>query len=108
MNTRPNVNEGEIISVGENNHLERIRKEIANLSIDEKAKLAKELLPGGITVILGGNNMVNTSFAFQLNGDTDELSEQLKDMPAECLGELLKAIAMKIQKDSLIKPESDL
>lgn len=105
MDTRVDLCEGEIIPVSSDNHFEKLREQVANLPIDDKAKLAKELLPGSVTVILGGNNVVNNSFAFQLNGNANELSEKLKDMPAEHLGELLKAIAIRIQADSLIKTD---
>lgn len=105
--TKIDLCEGEIIPVDNGSNFEKVRQAIADMTVDEKAKITKELLPGGVTVILGGNNVVNNSFAFQLNGSADELSEKLKEIPAEQLGELLKAIALRIQADSLIKPDSE-
>jgi len=66
----------------------------------EKATIARELLAkNGLTVILGGNNVVANSLAspaFQLNSNGEEMSKSLGSLPPEILAEVIKAIANSI------------
>ena len=85
--------------------LDEILREIDTLPPDDKVKLAQKLLghDHGLTVVLGGHNVINNhnSFTLQLNGSADELSHQLKELPPEILEELLKAIAIRIAQDKI-------
>lgn len=84
-------------------NIEDIISQIEGLSVEEKLELARKLSTTndnkGLTFILGSNNVINSSFAIQINKGADELSEQLKDLPTETLQELLRAIAIRIVQD---------
>lgn len=83
--------------------LDEILKEINALAPDDRVQVAQKLLghDHGLTVVLGGHNVINNSFVLQLNGSVDEISNQLKELPAETLEELLKAIAIRISQDKI-------
>ena len=95
-----------MMNQGENGHLkasvdfEEICKLIDELPTHQKAELGQRLLGrnSGLTVILGGNNVVNNSFALQLNQNSEDLKEQLKDIPTNVLVDLLEAISMRIKE----------
>ncbi|NET90951.1 MAG: hypothetical protein F6K45_23135 [Kamptonema sp. SIO1D9] len=93
----PSAIQGEIVEDSE-----KIWEKIENLPPVERIKLAQKFLgkDSGLTVVLGGQNVINNSFSLQLNSSTDEISEQLKNIPPEVLGELLQAIAIRIRQDS--------
>lgn len=83
-------------------NLDDIINQIEGLSVEEKLELVRKLSTtknSGLTFILGSNNVINSSFAIQINKGADEMSEQLKDLPTETLQELLRAIAIRIVQD---------
>jgi hypothetical protein len=83
-------------------NLDDIINQIEGLSVEEKLELMRKLSTTkneGLTFILGSNNVINSSFAIQINKGADEMSEQLKDLPTETLQELLRAIAIRIVQD---------
>lgn len=77
--------------------LEQVLKLIEQLSSEERVELAQRLIGGsGLTVVLGGNNVINNSFAVQLNGNSEQLEEQLQQIPPDVIALLLEAIARRI------------
>lgn len=78
---------------------------INNLSSNEKIAIGQNLLGGsGLTVILGGNNVVANSTAFQINSSAEEISKTLNELPPEVVAEFLKAIATSIIQRSQNQP----
>lgn len=72
---------------------------VDNLSDEQKRELAQKLVGGQsspLNVVLGGYNVINNSFALQLNGDSEKVAEQLKNFPPELIQSLMEAIAMWI------------
>lgn len=71
-----------------------------SLTLAEKDAIAREFVgKSGLTVILGGNNVVANSLAspaFQLNSNGEETSKTLNSLPPEVLAEFLKAIAASL------------
>lgn len=94
---RVDVLDGEIVPVIEDKEFEELRRRMSELSVDQKAKLATELLPGAITLVLGGNNVINNSFAFQINGTAEEMSKKLENLSNETLATLIEAISIRIR-----------
>lgn len=81
--------------------VDHLYDEINRLPIDDRVALVQRLLgkQAGLTVILGSNNFTSNHFAIQLNGDSHDLSEKLKDIPPETIAKLLEAIAARIERD---------
>lgn len=79
----------------------KLMQGLEDLTIVQRLAIAQKLLGenSGLTVVLGGNNVINNSFAIQINGDAPEISKQLEELPPETFAELLKAIAIRISKD---------
>ncbi|MBE9039353.1 hypothetical protein IQ235_00900 [Oscillatoriales cyanobacterium LEGE 11467] len=82
---------------------------IKSMSSEQRAELAQKLLGQnhGSTLIMGGTNVINNSFAIQLNGNAEEMSQQLKNVPPEVVDELLellKAVALKVAKEDKSSP----
>ena len=93
-------------------HTEVMRVEFSNfmdfvdqLSEEQKRELAQKLIGQNspLTVVLGGYNVINNSFALQLNGDTEKIAEQLGSIPPEAIASLTEAIAMWMRQN---KPPS--
>lgn len=68
-----------------------LSEEIAQLPIAKRAEIVAQQLPQGLSVVLGGNNVVNSTFAFQINSNPSELSKLLNEMSPETLAELIRA-----------------
>ena len=76
---------------------------VDNLSDEQKRELAQKLVGGQsspLNVVLGGYNVINNSFALQLNGDSEKVAEQLKNFPPELIQSLMEAIAMWIGQNT--------
>lgn len=69
-----------------------------NLSEKEKQDVLKDILRDRMTIVLGGNNVICNSTAFQLNGVSDEMGKALENIPPEAISELLKAVAEYVTK----------
>ena len=82
----------EVVTVEFNNFLDFVD----NLSDEQKQELAQKLIgrDSPLTVVLGGYNVINNSFALQLNGDSEKVAEQLENFPPEAIASLTEAIAM--------------
>jgi hypothetical protein len=87
---RPSQNE--MITVEFENFLDFVDK----LSNKQKQELAQKLIGynSPLTVILGGYNVINNSFALQLNGDSEKIAEQLQNFTPEAIQSLIEAIAV--------------
>ncbi len=84
--------------------MEEIWQNVESLPPKYRLELGQRLLSrllskSGLTVVLGGNNVINNSFAVQLNGNSEEMEKQIADIPTETLGKLVEAIANKIDAD---------
>ncbi len=82
-------------------NLEELKKRIDTLPLDDRLQIAQHLIEKspGLTIIVGGSNMINNGFAVQLNGTIDEVADKVKDLPTETLSELLNAIAIRIASE---------
>lgn len=87
----------EVVAVEFNNFLDFVD----NLSDEQKRELAQKLIGQNspLTVVLGGYNVINNSFALQLNGDTEKIAEQLQNFPPEAIQTLTEAIAMWMRQN---------
>ena len=75
-------------------------KKIDELPLEQRRELGQRALennPGGI-IIIGGNNMISNSNVLQLNGNAEDISNQLKDLSPEVVAELVKAIALSMKE----------
>lgn len=74
---------------------------VDNLSDEQKQELAQKLIgrDSPLTVVLGGYNVINNSFALQLNGEIDKVAEQLENFPPEAIASLTEAIAMWMRQN---------
>lgn len=68
-----------------------LSEELTQLPIEKRAEIVAQQLPQGLSVVLGGNNVVNSTFAFQVNSNPGDISELLKNLPPETLAELIRA-----------------
>ena len=78
---------------------EDVEKLVDELSDEDKQKLSQHLMGGNqspFAVVLGGHNVINNSFALQLNGEADKMAEQFDKVPPETLQKILEAIAIRI------------
>ena len=87
----------EVVEVEFNNFLDFVD----NLSDEQKQELAQKLIgrSSPLTVVLGGYNVINNSFALQLNGEADKVAEQLQNLPPEAIASLTEAIAMWMRQN---------
>jgi hypothetical protein len=87
---RPSQNE--MVTIEFENFLDFVDK----LSNKQKQELAQKLIGynSPLTVVLGGYNVINNSFALQLNGGSGKIAEQLQNFPPEAIQSLTEAIAM--------------
>lgn len=95
---RPSQNE--MITVEFENFLDFVDK----LSNKQKQELAQKLIGynSPLTVILGGYNVINNSFALQLNGDSEKIAEQLQNFSPEAIQSLIEAIAMWFGQNKIL------
>lgn len=86
----------EVIKVEFNNFLDFVD----NLSDEQKQELAQKLIgqDSPLTVVLGVHNVVNNSFALQINGDSEKIADQLAAFPPESIAKITEAIALWINK----------
>lgn len=87
----------EVVAVEFNNFVDFVDK----LSDEQKQVLAQKLIGQNspLTVVLGGYNVINNSFALQLNGDSEKVAEQLSNFPPEAVVSLTEAIAMWMRQN---------
>ena len=87
----------EVVTVEFNNFLDFVD----NLSDEQKRELAQKLIGQNspLTVVLGGYNVINNSFALQLNGEAEKVAEQLQNFPPEAIASLTEAIAMWMRQN---------
>ena len=87
----------EVIAVEFDNFLDFVD----SLSDEQKQELAQKLIGRNspLTVVLGGYNVINNSFALQLNGEADKVAEQLQNLPPEAIASLTEAIAMWMRQN---------
>ena len=87
----------EVVTVEFNNFLDFVD----NLSDEQKQELAQKLIgqDSPLTVVLGGYNVINNSFALQVNGDSEKIAEQLSNFPPEAIANLTEAIAMWMRQN---------
>ena len=78
---------------------------VDKLSDEQKQELAQKLIgqKSPLTVVLGGYNVINNSFALQINGDSEKIAEQLASLPPEAVANITEAIAMWMKRN---KPPS--
>jgi hypothetical protein len=90
--SKKRLSQNEIATIEFENFLDFVDK----LSNKQKQELAQKLIGynSPLTVILGGYNVINNSFALQLNGDSEKIAEQLQNLPPEAIQSLTEAIAM--------------
>jgi hypothetical protein len=81
---------------------EEVLRIVEELSKEQKMELAQKL-GSPLSVVLGDYNYISNSFVLQLNGDSEKISEQFKNLPPETLQKLVEAIAMWIGQN---KPPS--
>lgn len=83
-----------------------LNEEIGKLPIEKRAEIVARQLPSD-TVVLGGNN-VNSTFAFQINSSSEELSKLLKELPPDALADLIRAAseAIAIRMKNSPSPEN--
>ncbi len=62
-------------------------------------KFTNRCHPPPLSVVLGDYNYISNSFVLQLNGDSEKISEQLKNLPPETLQQLVEAIALWISNN---------
>ena len=93
-NLRPHK---EVVAMEFNNLLDFVD----HLSDEQKQQLAQKLIGynSPLTVVLGGYDVINNSFALQLNDDTEKIAEQLKSFPPEPIQSLTEAIAMWMRQN---------
>lgn len=82
----------EVVAVEFNNYLDFVDK----LSDEQKQELAQKLIGHNspLTVVLGGYDVINNSFALQLNRDTEKIAKQLQNFSPKVIQNLTEAIAM--------------
>jgi hypothetical protein len=82
----------EMITVEFENFLDFVDK----LSNKQKQELAQKLIGynSPLTVVLSGYDVINNSFALQLNRDTEKIAEQLQNFSPKVIQNLTEAIAM--------------
>ena len=87
----------EVVAVEFNNFVDFVNK----LSDEQKRELAQKLIGQNspLTVVLGGYNVINNSFALQINGDSEKIAEQLQNFPPEAIASLTEAIAMWMRQN---------
>ena len=87
----------EVIKVEFDNFIDFVEK----LSDEQKRELAQKLIGHNspLTVIMGGYNVINNSFALQSNGDTEKIAEQLTNLSPEKIAGLTEAIAMWMRQN---------
>lgn len=87
----------EVIALEFNNFLDFVD----NLSDEQRRKLTQKLIGQNSlqTVVLGGCNVINNSFALQINGDSKKIAEQLSDFPPEAIASLTEAIAIWMKQN---------
>lgn len=78
-------------SLSDNERSKILSDELTRLPIEKRAEIVAQQLPQGLSVVLGGNNVVNSTFAFQVNSNPGDISELLKNLPPETLAELIRA-----------------
>lgn len=72
-----------------------------DLSEEEKQEVLEQILRERLTIVFGGNNVINSIVVFQLNGTAEEMSKFLEKASPEVIGELLKALGDCISKRKL-------
>jgi hypothetical protein len=95
--TRKITSQNEMIAMEFENFLDFVDK----LSDEQKGVLTQKLTVQNsvLTVVLGGYNVINNSLALQLNGNSEALEEQLKNLPFDVVLSLVEAIALWIGKN---------
>ena len=81
-------------------NFDEFAKQIKELTLEQKAEIVNELLKnnlGGI-VIIGNNNLITNSNIIQLDGSTEEISEQLKNISEEKFAQLIEAVGLTMKK----------
>lgn len=77
-------------------------KGLDNLSEEQRNKLFEKFVRKynpPVTIVLGGDNVINNSFAIQANGEASDVAEQLKNIPPELVASLTEAIAMWMRQN---------
>ncbi|NJL51431.1 MAG: hypothetical protein HC930_03045 [Hydrococcus sp. SU_1_0] len=63
------------------------------------SRCSPQKLGSPLSVVLGDYNYISNSFVLQLNGDSEKISEQFKNLPPETLQKLVEAIAMWMRQN---------
>lgn len=82
-------------SLSEDERSRILSEELTQLPIEKRAEIVAQQLPQGLSVVLGGNNVVNSTFV-QINSSPGDISEVLKNLPPETLAELIRAASEAI------------
>lgn len=93
------IHEAKIIELVD---FDELSKQIAKLTLEQKAEIARRLLedkPGGI-VIIGDNNMITNSNVIQLGGTAEEISKQINNLPPDEFAELVRAVALTMKNNN--------
>jgi hypothetical protein len=93
-------NNGEIVKhTVDEREIEQLIERIHQLPPQQQMEIGQRLLGGssGLTVVFGTNNVVANSVSIQI-GNTDNIDELLKDVPADALAKLMVAIAHRISQ----------
>ena len=80
---------------------EDVLNSVDELSEEDKQKLMQHLLGGKdspFTVVFGNHNAtnINNSVVLQLNGEVEDMAEELEKVPQGVLQKILEAIAIRI------------
>lgn len=108
MDTQSKVIEGELVTTNGSDNFEEVRDRAQQLPLDQRAKLASELIPGAsefspqnITINFGTNitnNNTSDSIVFQPGTSADEVSKQLERFSQDDLSVLIEAVAIRMRR----------